>query len=164
MHDAGVDVVVATIAFGMGVDKANVRWVFHHDVSASVDAYYQELGPRGPRRCARPSGPVLPAEDLGLRRFFAGGPSTAPRSSRCSTRSRRRARPVDAAALLTELDLSKTEAGDRACTGSRRRAAVDVQDDGGCARGDEAGLDDAVEARGARRRRRGTRSTARGWT
>ena len=37
--DGDVDVMCATIAFGMGVDKADVRWVLHHDVSESVDAY-----------------------------------------------------------------------------------------------------------------------------
>src|SRR3954464_9305069 len=45
MDEAGdVDVMVATIAFGMGVDKPDVRFVFHLDVSASVDSSSQELG------------------------------------------------------------------------------------------------------------------------
>ncbi len=46
MSDA-VDVIVATTAFGMGVDKLNVRFVYHLDVSESVDAYYQEIGRAG---------------------------------------------------------------------------------------------------------------------
>jgi ATP-dependent DNA helicase RecQ len=68
--DGTVRVIVATVAFGMGVDKPDVRWVLHADPTPSIDEYYQEFGRAG--RDARPAHARLlfRYEDFDLARYL----------------------------------------------------------------------------------------------
>jgi ATP-dependent DNA helicase RecQ len=129
MTGTGCDVVVATVAFGMGIDKPDVRWVYHEHVSDSVDSLYQELGRAGRDGEAARSILYYRPEDLGVRRFFAAGAIERDALEQVTEVLARTRRPVDPVDLADETKLSKTKLS-TALHRLEEAGAVDVRDDG----------------------------------
>ncbi len=123
MDDGEIDVMVATIAFGMGVDKPDVRFVAHHAVSESVDTYWQEVGRAGRDRAPAEAILFYRPQDLGTRRFQASGRvdraelDQVARGLRASAGS-----TVDPRRIAEDLGLSKT----RVATALHRLEEVDI--------------------------------------
>jgi ATP-dependent DNA helicase RecQ len=87
--DGSARIVAATVAFGMGIDKPDVRWVLHADPPASLDAYYQELGRAGRDEQPAHARLLFRPEDFGAAHHFTsssvGGRVVAHVAERLST-------------------------------------------------------------------------------
>jgi ATP-dependent DNA helicase RecQ len=104
--DGGLDTVVATSAFGMGIDKPDVRYVSHAAITDSLDNYYQQIGRAG--RDGAPATVTLHyrPEDMGLARYFTG--KRADPQALVAVASVLNTGPVPEIALAEQLNLSAT--------------------------------------------------------
>jgi ATP-dependent DNA helicase RecQ len=103
--DGSARIIAATVAFGMGIDKPDVRWVLHADPPASLDAYYQELGRGGRDGAAAEARLLYRPEDIGMARHLTARDISREVVDKVAAQLATGSEPIDLDELAAALEL-----------------------------------------------------------